>query len=39
MFNKIDIIDNFLTEQDFKELISIKLKNVNNNEKKVYHNH
>ena len=38
MFNKIDIIDNFLIEQDFKELISIKLKNVNNNEKKVYNN-
>ena len=26
MFDKIDIIDNFLTEQDFRELLFIKLK-------------
>ena len=38
MFDKIDIIDNFLTEQDFRELLFIKLKDVSNNEKKVYHN-
>ena len=38
MFDKIDVIDNFLTQQDFNELCSINLKNVNNDEKKVYHN-
>jgi hypothetical protein len=38
MFDKIKIIDNFLIEQDFLELTSIKLDKVNNKEKKVYHN-
>lgn len=34
MFDKIKIIDNFLIEQDFLELTSIKLDKVNNKEKK-----
>ena len=38
MFDKIEVIDNFLTQQDFNELCSINLKNVNNDEKKVYYN-
>ena len=38
MLDKIEVIDNFLTEEDFKELSTLKLKSVNNFEKKVYHN-
>ena len=38
MFYKSEIIDNFLTKQDFKELSTLKLKNVKKYEKKVYHN-
>jgi hypothetical protein len=38
MFDKIKIIENFLTEQDFQEITSIKLDEVKDKEKKVYHN-
>ena len=38
MFSKIEVIDNFLTEEDFKELSTLKLDDVRNKEKKVYHN-
>ena len=38
MLDKIKIIENFLTEQDFQEIISIKLDEVKDKEKKVYHN-
>jgi hypothetical protein len=38
VFHKAEIIDNFLTKEDFKELSTLKLKNVNRLEKKVYHN-
>ena len=38
MFQKIEVIDNFLTDEDFQELSAIKLEDVKNNEKKVYHN-
>jgi len=38
MFDKVKIIDNFLIEQDFQEIISIKLDEVKDKEKKVYHN-
>ena len=38
MFDKIKIIENFLTEQDFQEITSIKLNEVKDKEKKVYHN-
>ena len=35
---KLKIIDNFFTEQDFKEILSIQLKQIGNKEVKVYHN-
>ena len=35
---KLKIIDNFFTEQDFKEILSIQLKQIGNIEVKVYHN-
>jgi hypothetical protein len=38
MLDKIKIIENFLTEQDFQEITSIKLDEVKDKEKKVYHN-
>ena len=38
MFYKYEVIDNFLLENDFNELSSIDLKEVQNKEKKVYHN-
>ena len=38
MFHKAKVIDDFLTEIDFKELSSLTLKDVKNKEKKVYHN-
>lgn len=38
MFDKIKVIDNFLTAQDFEELSSINLDKVKDREKKVYHN-
>jgi len=38
VFHKAKIIDNFLKKEDFKELSTLKLKNVHNKEKKVYHN-
>ena len=38
MFHKAEVIDNFLTVEDFKELSGLKLENVNQDEKKVYHN-
>jgi hypothetical protein len=34
----IKIIDNFLKEEDFKELCALKLKKINDNEIAVYHN-
>lgn len=36
--NKIEIIDQFLDQQDFDELSNIKLENIKKNEIKVYHN-
>ena len=38
MFDKVKIIENFLVEQDFQEITSIKLDEVKDKEKKVYHN-
>ncbi len=38
MFFKHKIIENFLNEQDFNELNSLKLSDVKDNENKVYHN-
>ena len=38
MLDKIEVIDNFLTKEDFKELSTLNLKGVNNFGKKVYHN-
>ena len=38
MFFKHKIIENFLNEQDFNELSSLKLEDVKDNENKVYHN-
>ena len=38
MFYRYEVIDNFLLENDFNELSLIDLKEVQNKEKKVYHN-
>ena len=35
---KLKIIDNFFSEQDFKEILSIQLKHIGSKEVKVYHN-
>tara|TARA_B110000503_G_scaffold101161_1_gene151192 strand:+ start:201 stop:827 length:627 start_codon:yes stop_codon:yes gene_type:complete len=38
VFDKTEVIDNFLTEEDFKELSTLKLDDVRDKEKRVYHN-
>jgi hypothetical protein len=38
MFFKFEVIDNFMKEHDFNELCSLKLNDVDNKEKKIYHN-
>ena len=38
MFHKAEVIDNFLNKEDFKELSTLTLEDVKDNEKKVYHN-
>ena len=35
---KFEIVDNFLNNEDFSELCSVKLKNIKNTEMAVYHN-
>jgi hypothetical protein len=38
VFHKAEVIDNFLNKEDFKELSTLKLEDVKDDEKKVYHN-
>ena len=38
MFFKHKVIENFLNEQDFSELNSLKLVDVKDNENKIYNN-
>jgi hypothetical protein len=38
VFHKAEVIDNFLNKEDFKELSTLTLEDVKDNEKKVYHN-
>ena len=35
---KFEIVDNFLNNEDFSELCSVKLKNIKNTEIAIYHN-
>ena len=38
MFDKTEVIENFLNKEDFEELSTLTLEDVKDNEKKVYHN-
>ena len=38
MFDKAEVIENFLNKEDFEELSTLTLEDVKDNEKKVYHN-